>query len=120
MKHILGSYYPLFLLFVLALIIIEGTWIYRKRREKFNLKENLGNTGILIGYVVSKSLTVGYQLAVLGFVSQFAFFHLPLNGWVFAITFVAADFCYYWFHRISHEIKIFWAFHLIHHSSKWM
>jgi sterol desaturase/sphingolipid hydroxylase (fatty acid hydroxylase superfamily) len=120
MKHILGSYYPLFLLFVLALIIIEGTWIYRKRREKFNLKENLGNTGILIGYVVSKSLTVGYQLAVLGFVSQFAFFHLPLNGWVFAITFVAADFCYYWFHRISHEIKVFWAFHLIHHSSKWM
>jgi sterol desaturase/sphingolipid hydroxylase (fatty acid hydroxylase superfamily) len=120
MKHILGSYYPLFLLFVLALIIVEGTWIYLKRREKFNLKENLGNTGILMGYVVSKSLTVGYQLAVLGFVSQFAFFHLPLNGWVFALTFVAADFCYYWFHRISHEIKIFWAFHLIHHSSKWM
>jgi len=120
MKHILGSYYPLFLLFVLALIIIEGTWIYRKRRDKFNLKENLGNTGILIGYVLTKSLTVGYQLAVLGFVSQFAFFHLPLNGWVLALTFIAADFCYYWFHRISHEIKIFWAFHLIHHSSKWM
>jgi sterol desaturase/sphingolipid hydroxylase (fatty acid hydroxylase superfamily) len=120
MKHILGSYYPLFLLFVLAMIIIEGIWVFRTRRDKFNLKESLANTAILIGYILSKALTVGYQLAVLGFVSRFAFFHLPLNGWVFALTFIATDFLYYWFHLISHHVKVFWAFHLIHHSSKWM
>jgi len=120
MKHVLGSYYPLFLVFVLGLIIIEGIWVYRKRRQQFNLKESLSNTVILIGYILSKALTVGYQLAVLGFISRFAFFHLPLNGWVFVLAFIATDFSYYWFHLISHQIKFFWAFHLIHHSSKWM
>ena len=120
MRHVLGPKVYWFYLFVLSVIIIEGIWIYTKRREKFNWKENLANTGILTGYIISKALMVGYQLAVLGFVSRYAPVHLPENGWVFAATFIAADFSYYWFHRISHEIKVFWAFHLIHHSSKWM
>lgn len=120
MKHVLGPYRGWFFLFILILIIIEGIWVYRKRRDRFNLKESLSNTFILVGYITSKALTVGYQLAVLGFVSRFAFFHLPENGWVFALTFFASDLCYYWYHRISHEVKFFWAFHLVHHSSTWM
>ena len=120
MSHVLGSNTKWFFLFVLVLIIIEGIWVYRKRRQQFNFKESLSNTVILIGYILSKALTVGYQLAVLRFVEHFAFFHLPENGWVFVVSFIATDFCYYWFHLVSHHSKFFWAFHLIHHSSKWM
>ena len=36
--------------------------------------------------------------------------------WIFA--FVMYDFCYYWFHRISHERQIFWASHVAHHQSE--
>ena len=36
--------------------------------------------------------------------------------WIFA--FVAYDFFYYWFHRISHERQIFWASHVAHHQSE--
>ena len=36
--------------------------------------------------------------------------------WVFA--FIAYDFFYYWFHRISHERQIFWASHVAHHQSE--
>ena len=32
--------------------------------------------------------------------------------------FLLDDFCYYWFHRISHESRFFWASHSIHHSSQ--
>jgi len=28
------------------------------------------------------------------------------------------DFCFYWHHRISHEVRLFWASHVNHHSSK--
>ena len=73
MSHVLGPYRYWFFLFVLVLIVIEGIWVFRKRRDKFNLKESLSNTVILAGYIMSKALTVGYQLAVLGFVSNFAF-----------------------------------------------
>ena len=38
----------------------------------------------------------------------------PLT-WV--LLFFADDFSYYWFHRISHESRFFWASHVVHHSS---
>ena len=31
---------------------------------------------------------------------------------------MAWDFCYYWFHRFSHEISILWAAHAVHHQSE--
>jgi len=34
------------------------------------------------------------------------------------VAFVLVDFAYYWFHRVSHEVNIFWAGHVVHHSSE--
>ena len=34
------------------------------------------------------------------------------------VAFVLYDFCYYWFHRISHECNFFWASHVVHHQSE--
>lgn len=36
--------------------------------------------------------------------------------WLFAL--LAYDFSYYWFHRISHEVNLFWAAHVVHHQSE--
>lgn len=30
----------------------------------------------------------------------------------------AEDFCYYWSHRTNHEVRLFWAGHVNHHSSQ--
>lgn len=42
----------------------------------------------------------------------------PANivGWCAA--FVLVDVAYYWFHRVSHEVNVFWAGHVVHHSSE--
>lgn len=37
-------------------------------------------------------------------------------GVVLALVFY--DFCYYWFHRASHEVALFWAGHVVHHQSQ--
>ena len=37
-------------------------------------------------------------------------------GWTAA--FFAVDLAYYWFHRVSHEVNLFWAGHIVHHSSE--
>lgn len=37
-------------------------------------------------------------------------------GWV--VAFLAVDLAYYWFHRVSHEVNLFWAGHVVHHSSE--
>ena len=34
------------------------------------------------------------------------------------LLFFADDLSYYWFHRISHESRFFWASHVVHHSSQ--
>nr|HMS43070.1 sterol desaturase family protein [Pyrinomonadaceae bacterium] len=49
---------------------------------------------------------------------NFAPFQMPMNvWWSWAILLFADDFLYYWFHRISHESRFFWNFHVVHHSS---
>jgi sterol desaturase/sphingolipid hydroxylase (fatty acid hydroxylase superfamily) len=40
------------------------------------------------------------------------------DWWVWVLLFFADDVSYYWFHRISHESRLFWASHVVHHSSE--
>ena len=35
-----------------------------------------------------------------------------------SLLFLADDLAYYWFHRISHVSRVFWASHVVHHSSQ--
>jgi sterol desaturase/sphingolipid hydroxylase (fatty acid hydroxylase superfamily) len=120
MRAISGQYRGWVLLFIGVLILAEIAWSWRRDKKVYQLKDTFANIGVLIGFHLSKLLFTGYQLAVLGGASSLALFHLPRNGWVFALTFITADFLYYWFHRASHVWKPLWAFHLVHHSSPLM
>lgn len=43
----------------------------------------------------------------------------PLRGAARKVAcIVVDDFFYYWFHRYSHEMRVFWAAHVNHHSSE--
>jgi sterol desaturase/sphingolipid hydroxylase (fatty acid hydroxylase superfamily) len=33
-----------------------------------------------------------------------------------AILFIGQEFCYYWYHRATHEVRWFWVNHSVHHS----
>lgn len=37
--------------------------------------------------------------------------------WAWALLFVLDDFIYYWFHRLNHQVRLFWAGHVSHHSA---
>ena len=39
----------------------------------------------------------------------------PLT-WV--TLFLADDLCFYWYHRTHHTVRVFWASHVVHHSSE--
>ena len=41
-----------------------------------------------------------------------------LAAWSFLLAFVLEDFRYYWWHRIGHRSRWFWASHVVHHSSQ--
>ena len=42
------------------------------------------------------------------------------QAWAWILLFFLDDFSYYWFHRMNHEVRLFWAGHVAHHSSQHM
>lgn len=69
----------------------------------------------LLGVLVKTTLFAAY----LGLYTQARILDLPPDSWiVFAVCFVAVDFLYYWFHRMSHERGAMWAAHSVHHQSE--
>ena len=62
-------------------------------------------------------------VATIGFLGLLPFYWLipweiPMTWWSWLVAFLAADFTYYWMHRIEHERRILWASHSVHHSSQ--
>lgn len=43
---------------------------------------------------------------------------IPVNGWTLALAVLAADFFYYWEHRVAHRVRVLWTQHAVHHSSR--
>lgn len=91
----------------------EGAAIrgYETKDTFASLTMGVGN--VLISAVVKLGL-VGLWL----WLYEHRLFDLPVGAWwVWVLLFFAEDFCYYWFHRVSHESRFFWAAHVNHHSS---
>jgi len=49
---------------------------------------------------------------------NFAFFNQERNVVYWIALFLLTDFAYYWAHRMSHEINLFWGGHVVHHQSE--
>src|ERR1700710_448021 len=99
MKSQIGPYRMYILLFLLLIITVEIIWSWKNDKAAYNIKETFANIAIFAGFQFSKYLFAGYQLIILGFFASLSPFKLPHNIWVFILTFITADFIYYWFHR---------------------
>jgi sterol desaturase/sphingolipid hydroxylase (fatty acid hydroxylase superfamily) len=104
---------------IFALLIgLEAWFTLRRELGEYPSKDTWIN--ILIGFVsvvFDALFGLGFIL-VYTLVYEYAPYHFPVDAWwSWAILFVADDFSYYWFHRVSHESRLFWNFHVVHHSS---
>jgi len=85
----------------------------------YDLKDTGTSLSMGIGNVV---INVGWKLVVVTIYAALyeltplrLDLHDPLT-WI--ALFFADDLAYYWFHRVSHESRVFWASHVVHHSSQ--
>ncbi len=85
---------------------------YETKDALASISMGLGN--VILGFA-SKALVL---LALFWVYDNFRIFEIPIVWWSFILLFFADDISYYWFHRISHECRLFWASHVIHHSSQ--
>ena len=90
----------------------EGLIGYDPRDTRTSLTMGLGNVAInfVWKFAVLAAYVAIYELTPLRLD--------PGDWWVWVLLFFADDLSYYWFHRISHESRGFWASHVVHHSSQ--
>jgi sterol desaturase/sphingolipid hydroxylase (fatty acid hydroxylase superfamily) len=104
--------------FFLAALALEA-WVLRRQGRPIADWSDAG-ASITAG---AASLVVGAFWKIALIAIYFALYeatplrlgHGPLV-WLAAL--LADDFAYYWFHRVHHEVRFFWAAHVTHHSSR--
>ena len=104
--------------FILMALELLAAWIMRRRVYRLNDAINSIGLGVLsqIVGVFTKLLTIGIYAWV---VQRVALFELPVESvWVWISALILYDFCYYWLHRMGHEVNVLWAAHVVHHQSE--
>jgi sterol desaturase/sphingolipid hydroxylase (fatty acid hydroxylase superfamily) len=110
--------------FILTMIL-EALWARRERRlwngaraVGYTARDSAASLAMGLGNVAISAFTKVLALGAWTTLYQLAPRKLPNVWWTWVLLLFAEDFCYYWFHRASHEVRFFWAAHINHHSSE--
>ncbi|MCU0897439.1 MAG: sterol desaturase family protein [Burkholderiales bacterium] len=101
---------------VVATAALEGAVLMR-RRGRYDWRAFGVSAADLVGRQLLLLVPIGLATPFLLAAWQHRAFTVPLDTWWgLALLVLGQEFCYYWLHRASHEIRWFWASHQVHHS----
>lgn len=114
-----ASYIAFAVPFFFVLIALELAVARAKKQHVYRLADALGDLGC--GMIQQVSLVFLASSVLLAY--TWIYDHLRLITWgspaaVWLVAFVGVDFLYYWWHRMSHEVNVLWAAHVVHHQSE--
>ncbi|AVO48891.1 hypothetical protein C6568_06215 [Melaminivora suipulveris] len=105
-----------------ALIALEWAVDARRGRRSIGLADAISSLNLGVLSQTSAVFTVLLRVGLYTLAWQ----HLALwrndafwttwYGWLLAL--LLYDFCYYWLHRMGHEVAVLWAAHAVHHQSQ--
>ncbi len=106
---------PIFFILIGIELVVERF----SHRKLYRLPDAIANLSCGITSQLSglfmRVLAVGvYEIIY----DNFALFNLERNLVYWIALFLLTDFAYYWAHRMSHEINLFWGGHVVHHQSE--
>jgi sterol desaturase/sphingolipid hydroxylase (fatty acid hydroxylase superfamily) len=107
---------PAFIVLMLLEATVGARHIHRNIHD--DMRDTWASLGMGVGSVVINLLWKSVVFAYLSFLHSLTPLRLGYESWVWAAALLADDFCYYWFHRMSHEVRFLWAAHVNHHSSR--
>ena len=106
--------------FVLLLVVEAMSFRHYHEDDLVGYELNDTRTSITMG-LGNVVVNVAWKLVVVVIYAalyELTPFRMPENAWwAWILLFFADDLAYYWFHRISHVSRFFWASHVVHHSS---
>lgn len=102
---------------VIAAVAIEAIWYLAVHRRSYPWRELLTSAGVMLIRLPGRLLLPLVVLPVAFFMYRYRIATVPLDTWWgLALLFLGVEFCYYWAHRLGHEIRWLWASHSVHHS----
>lgn len=103
--------------FFLITLVIEGR-LLRRRGTPYEFADTRNSLAMGIGFAAINLFSKVYELAFYTFLYQFRVFDIGTGPLAWGLLILGDDLCYYWYHRIGHEVRFFWAGHVTHHSSQ--
>jgi sterol desaturase/sphingolipid hydroxylase (fatty acid hydroxylase superfamily) len=114
MKDLIQYAIPGFIILLVAEVIVTA----RQQKDYYEAKDTASSLAMGIGNVIIGFVGKAIVFGAFSLIYQFRLFTVDMTQWWAWVTlFFADDFSYYWFHRISHSSRYFWASHVVHHSS---
>ncbi|CAN5344586.1 sterol desaturase family protein [soil metagenome] len=115
MRDLIQYAIPGFVILLVAEVIVTAI----QQKDYYVTKDTASSLAMGIGNViVSAAIGKAIVFGTYSLVYQFRLFTVDMTQWwAWVSLFFADDFSYYWFHRISHSSRYFWASHVVHHSS---
>jgi sterol desaturase/sphingolipid hydroxylase (fatty acid hydroxylase superfamily) len=101
-----------------VLLLLEAWYSRREHKHLYEVRDTFSSLEMGIGNVISGFLSKLVVFGALTLVYKIRLFTLPLTWWMWVLAFFADDLSYYWFHYTSHNMRWFWASHVVHHSSR--
>ena len=104
--------------FFVLLILIEMVLVRVTKKGRYEARDSAASLSMGFGNRVFGIAFGGFAVLAYFAVYEFRLFTLGWTWPVMVACFFAEDLAYYWFHRIAHERRFFWASHIVHHSSQ--
>lgn len=101
-----------------VLMLAEASITARRRIRGYESRDTAASLAMGVGNVVIDLFMKSVHYLLLATVAAFAPWRLGGEWWQWILLLLGTDFCYYWFHRLSHEVRFLWAAHVNHHSSR--
>ncbi len=106
---------PLFLFF----IGLEYDLSKKKGKNYFQFAESIANLNVGICERLLDIFMTALFFYWFDYVYRhFAIFDIKPGIWGWIALFLLTDLVWYWYHRLAHEINLFWAVHVVHHQSE--
>jgi sterol desaturase/sphingolipid hydroxylase (fatty acid hydroxylase superfamily) len=101
--------------------ILMGIELYfsaNQNLEVYEKKDTRANFLLAWGFITMALFSKVYFYFLFTFIYQYRLIEIPEIWWAWIILIFADDFTYYWYHRLHHKVRIFWASHIVHHSTQ--
>ncbi len=104
---------------VVILIICEVYSLVKEHHFTESKKDIGASLSIGLSALLLNTACQGINIFIYTFLYKHRLFTMPPSfGGTWIMCLVAEDLSFYWFHRLSHQVRFLWLAHVVHHSSE--